>query len=147
MPPTVTLARAVELCGVSRSTIQRRRTELIKLGAQVTPRGWSIPIPALITAGLLDSVTPPDSVAKPVAETPKDTPSGTRSDTSEIDALRAKLAETESRLAVAEALADERRAALEMATLAMKMIEAKKHPEPATPEVPRRRWWQRTPQG
>lgn len=139
-PPTVSLARAVELCGVSRSTIQRRKTELIELGATVKPSGWVIPIPALIGAGLLSPTTPPD----PIADTPSDTSKDTPSDTSEIERLRERLRDAETRAEVAEAIADERGKALDRADIALRMLEAGKPAEKQQEQKPRRRWWQRS---
>ncbi len=50
-------------CGISVSTMRRHRDELVKLGATVSDQGrWSIPIPALIEAGLMDRRTPPDAL-------------------------------------------------------------------------------------
>lgn len=141
-PPTVSLARAVELCGVSRSTIQRRKKELIALGAEVSPQGWTIPIPALIGAGLLSNTTPPETPADTVADTPKDTPVDTPVDTSEIVRLRTLLAETEKRAEIAEAIAEERGRALERADIALRMLEVPR--ATATVEAkPPRRWFRK----
>lgn len=63
-PPTLGLKDAAVQCGVSISTMRRHRYELVKLGATVSEQGrWSIPIPALIEAGLMDRRTPPDAPA------------------------------------------------------------------------------------
>lgn len=61
-PPMLGLKDAAVQCGVSVSTMRRHRDELVKLGATVSEQGrWSIPIPALIEAGLMDRRTPPDT--------------------------------------------------------------------------------------
>ena len=57
--PTVTLSQAIELTGKSRSTIRRRKADLERLGAVINPKGWTIPVPALIATGLLDNVSKP----------------------------------------------------------------------------------------
>lgn len=143
-PPTVSLARAVELCGVSRSTIQRRKAELVELGAEVTDKGWNIPIPALIGAGLLSNVTPPDAVSKGVADTSKDTPSAIPADIPEIVRLRERLADAERRAEVAEAVAEERLRSLERADVALRMLEVGKATPASAETLPRRRWWHKS---
>ncbi len=62
-PPMLGLKDAAVQCGISVSTMRRHRDELVKLGATVSDQGrWSIPIPALIEAGLMDRRTPPDAL-------------------------------------------------------------------------------------
>lgn len=60
---TFTLSQAAEVCGVSLSTIRRKRSELRKHGAVQSNKGWKIPASALIAAGLpLDTVNSPEPV-------------------------------------------------------------------------------------
>ena len=60
--PLLTLKQAEDVTGKARNTIKKRKAALIAAGATVDATGWSIPYPALVEVGLLDSVTPPDSV-------------------------------------------------------------------------------------
>lgn len=144
------LAEAASACGVSVSTLRRKRGELKELGAAETARGWQIPVTALITLGLMDRVTEPPSPG-----TPPDTLMG------ELDALRRQLAAAEQRAAVAEAVAAERERVIQTQAMALRMLEASKPPAPAdTPPVypspapesdsqgdptdaPKRPWWRR----
>jgi hypothetical protein len=116
------LAEAASACGVSVSTLRRKRGELKELGAAETARGWQIPVTALITLGLMDRVTEP-----PSSDAPSDTLTG------ELEALRAKLAAAEQRAAVAEAVAAERERVIQTQAMALRMVEASKTPAPATP--------------
>jgi hypothetical protein len=138
--PTLTLSEAVDACRVSRSTLQRRKSELIALGAQITPTGWAIPIPALVQLGLLDRTTPAETAA-PAAPAPSPTPASEPSTdtrvllTDEVARLRAELAEAKQRAAVAEAVAAERKASLERADRTLLVLEAGK-PEPIRTPIP-----------
>lgn len=51
-PEYLNITGAAELCGVSVSTIRRKRSELEKHGAVRTPAGWKIPLAALAAIGL-----------------------------------------------------------------------------------------------
>lgn len=121
--PLMGLAEAATACGVSVSTLRRKRGELKELGAAETARGWQIPVTALITLGLMDRVTDPPSY-----DAPSDTLTG------ELDALRAQLAAAEQRAAVAEAVAAERERVIQTQAMALRMLEASKTPAPADPE-------------
>lgn len=138
--PTLTLAEAVEACRVSRSTLQRRKSELVELGAVISPSGWAIPVPALVQLGLLGRTTPPDT-APPAVAAPSPTPTPARTDDTrseladEVARLRAELAEAQQRAAVAEAVAAERKSSLDRADRALLMLEATK-PEPAPAPAP-----------
>lgn len=123
--PLMGLAEAASACGVSVSTLRRKRGELKELGAAETARGWQIPVTALITLGLMDRVTEP-----PSHDAPSDTLTG------ELDALRAQLAAAEQRAAVAEAVATERERVIQTQAMALRMLEASKTPAPADPEPP-----------
>lgn len=150
--PVLGLAEAAAACGVSVSTIRRKRGELKELGAAETARGWQIPVTALIALGLMERTTPP-----PSADTPPDALTG------ELEALRAKLADAERRAAVAEAVAAERERVIQTQAMALRMLESAKtpaetlppgtpadtptaqqaHPVAAPDPAPRRRWWHR----
>lgn len=134
--PVLSLAEAAKACGVSLSTLRRKRPELKELGAAETAKGWQIPVTALITLGLMDRVTAPlhdtptvpavKGVMTPPVETPVDAPSV------ELEALRkeqaellARLAEAEKRAAVAEAVAGERERIIQTQASALRMLEAK----------------------
>lgn len=150
--PLMGLAEAAKACGVSVSTLRRKRLELKELGAAETARGWQIPVTALITLGLMDRVTEPPSL-----DAPSDSLAG------ELEALRSQLAAAEQRAAVAEAVAAERERVIQTQAMALRMLEASKTPA-QTPPVdtpvdtltspqrerletpapsPRRRWWHR----
>jgi hypothetical protein len=157
--PLMGLAEAAKACGVSVSTIRRKRDQLTELGAAQTANGWHIPVTALIEAGLMERTTP-----APSPDTP-DAPASPSSDalTGELEALRAKLADAERRAAVAEAIAAERERMIQTQAMALRMLESAKTPSetppPATPvdnpaapqpdkvvstdPAPRRRWWHR----
>lgn len=156
--PVMGLAEAAAACGVSVSTIRRRRGELKELGAAETARGWQIPVTALIALGLMERTTPP-----PSPDTHPDALKG------ELEALRAKLADAERRAAIAEAVATERERVIQTQAMALRMLEASKTPAdtppapvgtpadtPAPPQVatpvspapaPRHRWWHRPVSG
>ena len=55
--PTLGLAEAAKACGVSVSTLRRKRPELAAHGAAQTATGWRIPVTALIALGLMDRTT------------------------------------------------------------------------------------------
>lgn len=116
------LAEAAKACGVSVSTLRRKRTDLEAQGAAQTATGWRIPVTALIAVGLMERVTPP-----PATDTPHDGVTG------ELEALRAKLAAAEQRAAVAEAIAAERERVIQTQAMALRMLEATKAPAPAVP--------------
>lgn len=118
------LAEAAKACGISVSTLRRKRTDLEAHGAAQTASGWHIPVTALIALGLMERVTAPPS---------HDTPSGTL--TGEIDTLRSQLAAAEKRAAVAEAIAAERERVIQTQAMALRMLEAAKAPAPAAPDA------------
>lgn len=134
--PVLSLAEAAKACGVSLSTLRRKRPELKELGAAETAKGWQIPVTALITLGLMDRVTAPLHEAsifptvKGVMTPPVETPVGAPLE--ELEALRkeqaellAKLADAEKRAAVAEAVAGERERIIQTQASALRMLEAK----------------------
>lgn len=127
--PALGLAAAAKACGVSESTLRRRRPELLAAGARQTAKGWSIPIPALIELGLMDRTTAPDTVTSPDGpQQPRQEASTAPSPLSPteplLEALRAKLAAAEQRAAVAEAIAEERERIIAVQAQALRMLEA-----------------------
>lgn len=153
--PTLGLAEAAKACGVSPSTIRRRRAELAEYGArQDRPGGgWSIPIAALVRIGLMDAATAPDTppaqAVAPVTAPPADSPLK-----AEITRLEKALTEQRHRADLAEAIAAERLAALEVERMALRALTAAPTPPVADPDPPagehadadpgpRRRWWRR----
>lgn len=160
--PTISLAEAARICGVSQSTLRRRRAELLDRGAVHGPKGWKIPIPALIELGLLEATTAPDVMEAveppaPLSDSPVE-PVMTPAIAAEVEALRGAVAALELRAAVAEAVAAERERIIDVQAQALRMLEAspetptESSTEPskvATPrpseehatEPPRRSWW------
>jgi hypothetical protein len=134
--PTLGLAEAAKACGVSVSTLRRRRPELAAHGAAQTANGWRIPVTALIAIGLMGRTTDAHHESRhdtpmmpsmtPVMMAPVDALTG------ELEALRAKLADAEQRAAVAEAVAAERERVIQTQAMALRMLEASKTPAPAT---------------
>jgi hypothetical protein len=158
--PTIGLAEAARISGVSESTIRRKRTELLELGASHGPKGWSIPIPALVQLGLLDATTAPDPVTAPVPM--PDSPLEASTTPPEVEALRDALTAAELRAAVAEAvlaerdrLLAERERVIETQAQALRMLEPPRVTAPdeqqvkpsavselaPEPRPTKRRWW------
>lgn len=153
--PALGLAEAAKACGVSESTLRRRRPEMLAAGATQTSKGWSIPVPVLVELGLMDRTTAPDARHSPPQPHQEAlTAPATQSPTEPLlEALREKLAAAEQRAAVAEAIADERERIIAVQAQALRMLEAPAAalqeapreqpataPEPAR-EQPKRRWW------
>lgn len=145
--PVLNLADAARACGLSVSTLRRHRDVLIAHGATRHDASWAIPISALIAAGLMPSVTPPDA-PPPDGVTPVMTPH----DDAPMTALRDALAEAERRAvdaerraAIAEAVATERERIIDAQALALRLLEAPtatvNHHETTTRQ--RRPWWHR----
>ena len=163
--PTVGLFDAAEICGVSVSTLRRKREFLLKHGAHQDRRGrWRIPVALLVDMGLLDRVTPSETQS-PTAVTPTMTPTvetqvrptadGPLIDLrDQLEEAKSQLLTTEHRLEVAEARLEERAGVIEGLTMALRAIEAKR-PEPtadlatyssqstAETHQKRRRWWRK----
>jgi hypothetical protein len=119
--PVFSINAAAKLTGYSLPTVRKRLPSLIEHGAKQVEGKWKIPLSALHGAGLMMRVTSNDDS--------QDSGNGLHSaTTSDIETLRARLAEAEQRAAVAEALADERQRALDRADLAMRMLEARAAP-------------------
>lgn len=143
---TFTLNGAAKLTGYSLPTVRRRLPALQKAGAIQREGVWQIPLSALYAAELMSKRVSND--------TPND--GGQTLDTrtpNELETLRARLTEAETRAAVAEALADERLRSLERADRALLALEqrltdppsvtaAPTEPQPAA-QRPRRGWLER----
>lgn len=147
--PVVNLAKAAELCGVSVQTIRRKRDTLAALGATPSPKGWKIPISALIAAGLMPNVTPAHGVS---VDTPSDTPvthlgspAATPEEelvtalTDKVAALENALTEARHKLAIADAVLAEKERVITTQERALALLESPPTPHPPT----KRRWWQR----
>ena len=63
--PVLGLGEAARACGVSTSTVRRRKDALVQAGATISDRRWSIPVAALIQVGLMPRVSPPDAEPGP----------------------------------------------------------------------------------
>lgn len=131
--PTLTLAEAAKACGVSVSTMRRRRDDLERFGASRHGGSWQIPISALIALGLMPRTSPPD--ASPDTPAKAGDASRERSLMEEIDRLKTALAEAEKRAAVAEAEARERLNTIEAHRLTLRMIEGPKVRAEVEPEA------------
>lgn len=150
-PPLLTLAQAVQVTGRSKNTIKARKDKLIEAGTTIDASGWSIPYPALIQVGLLDSVTTPDAPAPAGVERSSTNVSG-RADTGsagvrsgvnagvttgvnaatdpghgvsddEVARLREQISELRHRVALAEAIAAERDRVIDVQNRALRMLE------------------------
>lgn len=157
--PTLGLAEAAKACGVSVSTLRRKRPELTAHGAAQTANGWRIPVTALIALGLMDRTT--DTRHESQHDTPMTPTTTPPADAliAQLDALRTALADAEQRAAVAEAVAEERERMIQTQAMALRMLEASKAPTttaaPAEPvespmqapskedpkHAPKRAWW------
>jgi hypothetical protein len=134
--PVLGLAAAAKACGVSVSTIRRKREDLEELGAVATPSGWRIPIAALVGSGLMPPTTQPPAHDSPVRPPVGggDAPSETLRE--ELETLRSRLAAAEQRAAVAEAIAAERERLIESQAMALRMLEAPVTATPTTSPAP-----------
>lgn len=120
--PMLSMGEAAAACGLSRSTLQRRKTDLIAAGATVSPAGWLIPRSALTQLGLLPAAP---TGSTPVTGIPA-------AQAGEVARLQAALANALRRAEVAEAVAQERQAALERADRALLLLAANSSPAAAT---------------
>lgn len=145
--PVLGLAEAAKACGISVSTLRRKRGDLEDAGAIATPAGWRIPITALVSLGLMPATTPPPEEPRmaPTMQPPAgggNAPADTLRE--ELDALRSRLVAAEQRAAVAEAIAHERERVIEAQATALRMLEAPatstatptSESTPAAPAVP-----------
>lgn len=151
--PTLNLADAARACGLSVSTMRRHRDALIAHGATRHGASWVIPVSALVAAGLMPRVTPPDAPSHD-GLTPVMTGDGDAPMTALRDALtdaEKRAADAERRAAVAEAVAEERERIITAQAHALRLLEAaptaqsQPHVEPEPQPQLRRSWWQRRP--
>lgn len=134
--PTMGLAEAAKACGVSVSTMRRRKDLLVAAGARITDKGWKIPIPALVSLGLMDSRTAPEDTAPAVDVEPTTVAPDDRAGSqaiAEVEELRRLLAAAEARAQVAEAIATERERIIEIQAQALRILEPG---QSAAPKVP-----------
>lgn len=153
--PVLSVAEAVAAFDVTKRTLQRRLVAGDIVGASKDTNGhWKIPIEALHAAsftarqGTTDDATPaPNSATSGTPHTTnpiKSTQNSATSDATEAASLRAILRDTQQQL---EAERYRREAAEQNANdlrTALRMLEAgTSQRQPAQPQTPRRRWWQR----
>lgn len=158
----LTLTQAADACGVSRSTIKRRREAGSFPGATQRDGSWVIPIPDLLAAGLNPGrPSPPEDMTQAADQGRKsvddsDEPVVTLPISEFID-LREELAAAKADAQTAQAIASERQRALDdlrqMLTRALPPAEAPSNAPAARDglqapstvaqpiELPRRRWW------
>ena len=143
-PPSVSQARAAEICGVSTTTVRRYRQSGRLFGCEPDEKsgGWQIPIPSLVAAGLLDRSSPADTVTAERVEPDKSPHEITPQTALEtrISELEAALAKAEQRAAVAEAIAAERGQALEVERQALRAITSAPIETEQAPKK-RRKWF------
>ncbi|CAL9676971.1 hypothetical protein SUDANB176_07869 (plasmid) [Streptomyces sp. enrichment culture] len=95
--PLLTQREAATACGVSRTTIRRRREAGELPGAVLdNDRGWLIPVEDLLAAGFrLNAPAPPDTDTTDGKAVNNQTPAGTRQDTAPDETAAALQAELE----------------------------------------------------
>jgi hypothetical protein len=125
--------------------MRRHRDVLLAHGATRHDASWSIPVTALIAAGLMPNVTPPDASGD-VPVTPVMTGHGdgsmTRHDDAEVVELRHQLALERARREAAEQVAAERQHIIDVQAQALRLLE----PGPSAtlpPAIGRRPFWSR----
>lgn len=148
--PWLTLSQAADAAGVARTTIRRAldagRFPQAKRDADLNGPGggaWRVPVDDLLAAGFrLGRPAPPeqaqDSGTDGLAQT-----RGIAADQAEIAVLRAELAATRERAAVAEALAGERLRSLADMRRSLDGLQTALRALPAGGEQPRLSWRQR----
>lgn len=143
------LTQAAKACGVSVSTLRRRKDQLVAAGTKITDKGWQIPIPALVSLGYLSgttpaSETPPEKTMTSPVEPPLEPPviSPVETPSNEVEELRLKLVEAETRAQVAEAISVERERIIQVQAAALRMLErgasdtSTKTPAEGLPDTP-----------
>ena len=130
------LREAAAACGVSVSTMRRRRHELLAMGATAKDDGWQIPPSALVAIGMLDKVNGAGDAPSPVIDLTVTPPSATPAGDDverlrrEIGVLREDLRDSLERAARAEG---ERDVWKQIASTTPRAIEG----------APRSHWWRR----
>jgi len=115
--PVLSVTEAATATGRSRRSIGRLLDQGRLDGAVRDATGWHIPVEALIAAGLpVYAPTPAVDTPTPSMPAPPTAPPPT-----DLDALRAELADWRRRAEVAEAIAAERAAALDDVRTALEM--------------------------
>jgi hypothetical protein len=133
---TYSINAAAKMTGYSIPTVRKRLPELQRYGAVQIDGRWQIPLSALHAAGLTQRVTSN-------GESKNVDPDLLNETTTEVEGLRAQLAEALRRAEVAEAIAEERERALQRADKALLMLEGLR--APAGPTAPARTsWWRRS---
>lgn len=162
------MKRAAEVAGVSVSTIRRNKELLREHGAIIAADGWQVPMSALVASGLMRRTTPPEQSVTPTPREPGAAPD--REELAEaqdrIRELEREALELRFRAEKAEAIAQERAAALEAERMALRMLTTRPAtvsaepgpdptlvpesqlpaPEQTAPESAsvRQSWWRRT---
>jgi hypothetical protein len=135
-PPVLTLAAAIEACGVSRATLQRRLKAGAIAGAERAPGGgWRIPVSGLIAAGLAPRQTPPEQRSSALADPG-----------SELEQLRSELQRALTERDHALELAAVHRDQAETLQETLRQLARALPPAAADPGqtgAERRRWWRR----
>ncbi|MFI7278613.1 helix-turn-helix domain-containing protein [Streptomyces sp. NPDC049879] len=113
--PRLTIREAADACGVSPSTIRRRRERGDLPGAVLDPaRGWLVPVEDLLAAGLrLHAPAPADAEPGTAGAVPGGASAGAGAEV--VAELRARLAEAEAARRVAEVEAEGLREAVRRA--------------------------------
>ncbi|MEU0404798.1 helix-turn-helix domain-containing protein [Streptomyces sp. NPDC006197] len=118
--PMLNQREAAAACGVSRSTIRRRREAgLLPRSVEDPERGWLIPVEALLAAGFtLNAPAPPDAPPSPAGSSSEEPVTGTAAELrTELERLRhqhaLELAEARHGQALAESEATHLRAQLD----------------------------------
>lgn len=122
---TFSVNAAAKLTGFTVPTIRKRLPDLQRAGAVMVDGAWHIPLSALHSVGLMSKVEGQQGGNITGQVEGQSFYPETRQ---EIDRLRGALVQAETRAAVAEALAEERRLSLERADRALLALEASVRP-------------------
>lgn len=114
--PVFGMKRAAEIAGISVSTIKRHKSRLEECGAVISPKGWKVPISALVASGLMKPTTPAPDYPEPE----KGAQNATQGH-SEVRELERQVMELKHRAELAE---ERQRSAEEKARAARELAEA-----------------------
>ena len=125
----LSLSEAARVCGVARSTLQRRKVELIAAGALQVRGRWEIPLSALVTLGYVPQDATGDATPGATGGLPHATGSTAPAAAGDLVAvLRAQVEDLQRRLDESEgerrALTEQKDRALWAAVEASRLIEA-----------------------